>query len=189
MIADAFYLNKLSLPPAGGAMTATEVMQRVQEYIRTTLPLFEPIEDDYNGAICEDTFSLGMRAGLFGPLDAIPESLQGADVQFRFNSPLSEAREREKVGRFVETKNLLLEAAQLDPSAAMMLNVDVAIRDALDGAGTMAKWLRSTDEMDAIRQQQVDQQQTAQQMQQVDQAAMTAQNVGAAADALGAVAA
>jgi hypothetical protein len=56
MIAEAFYLNKLSMsnPKRGKAeMTAFEVGQMVQEYIRNALPIFEPMEMEYNGAICE----------------------------------------------------------------------------------------------------------------------------------------
>lgn len=186
MIAEAFYLNKLSLPPAGGReMTAFEVSQRVQEFIRTTLPLFEPVEDDYNGAICDAAFDLGMRNGLFGPLDMIPKSLRGRNVQFRFVSPLSEAREREKASRWMETRELLLSAAELDPRAPMMLNVQVAVRDALDGSGTPAKWLRSEQEVEDMTREMEEQQAQAAQIQQIGQIAGVAQDVGAAADALG----
>jgi hypothetical protein len=39
-------------------MTAYEVGQRIQEYIRGALPLFEPMEMEYNGALCERTFEI-----------------------------------------------------------------------------------------------------------------------------------
>jgi hypothetical protein len=57
---DAFFLNKLNLPPTQGGkdMTAYEVGQRVQEYIRNALPLFEPMETDYNGQLCETDMQL-----------------------------------------------------------------------------------------------------------------------------------
>ncbi len=43
-LADAFYLSKLNLPPIGGPdMTAYEVGQRVQYFIRNALPHFEPM--------------------------------------------------------------------------------------------------------------------------------------------------
>lgn len=143
MIAEAFYLNKLALPPATGReMTAYEVSQRVQEFIRTTLPLFEPIEEDYNGALCEETFNLGLRAGLFGPIEqTLPPSLSGLEIQWQFQSPLSEAADRKKGAQYMETANLLAVASQVDPSAAMMVDAKVALRDALEGIGTPAKWL------------------------------------------------
>jgi hypothetical protein len=50
MIAQAFFLNKLAMPNRGPEMTAYEVGQRIQEYIRGALPIFEPMEMEYNGA-------------------------------------------------------------------------------------------------------------------------------------------
>ncbi|QZN96684.1 portal protein [Symbiopectobacterium purcellii] len=62
MIHQAFYLNSLTLPNTSG-MTAYEVSQRVQEYIRQATPLFAPMEPEYNGDLCDMTFSKLMRAG------------------------------------------------------------------------------------------------------------------------------
>ena len=85
MIAAAFYLNKLGLPPQGGPnMTAYEVGQRVQEYIRQALPLFEPMEVDYNGALCDASFSIMLNEGGFGSVDQIPASLMGSEINFKF---------------------------------------------------------------------------------------------------------
>ncbi|KKL16870.1 hypothetical protein LCGC14_2491250, partial [marine sediment metagenome] len=53
MIAEAFFLNKLALPPATRDMTAFETSQRIQEYIRQALPLFEPMEAEYIGQLME----------------------------------------------------------------------------------------------------------------------------------------
>lgn len=169
IIAEAFYLNKLSMPLStqNKEMTAFEAGQIVQEYIRNAMPLFEPMEDEYNGALCETTFSLGMRNGLFGPPDTIPESLRGQDVQFRFKSPLTDATDRKKGAAFMEAKQLLAQAAELDPSAAKMLNVQEALRDALTGVGAPTRWVRDEETMAAIEQQD---QQAAQAMQMIEAA-------------------
>src|SRR5258706_6512807 len=53
-LAEAFYLNKLALPPPDRDMTAYETGQRIQEWIRQALPLFEPMEVEYNGVLCDD---------------------------------------------------------------------------------------------------------------------------------------
>ena len=61
-LSEAFFLSKLNLPPTGGPdMTAYEVGQRVQEYIRNALPLFEPMEANYNGSICDMSSELVLR--------------------------------------------------------------------------------------------------------------------------------
>ena len=142
MLSAAFFLDKLSLPQRTPEMTAYEVGQRVQEYIRNALPLFEPSEDGYNGGVCERTFNVLMRAGAFGsPMD-MPEKLRGADVHFRFMSPLHDAIEERKSQVFMQAKGVLAEAVAIDPSTLPMVDAKAALRDALKGL-VPAKWLRS----------------------------------------------
>lgn len=182
MIASAFFLNKLTLPqPTSAEMTAYEVSQRVQEFIRTTLPLFEPIEAEYNGALCDITFEIGMRNGLFGPLDTIPRSLRQQNVEFRFASPISQAREKEKGIQFIDAKNLLLEAAQLDPGLIGLMNAETAIRDALSGINTPVKWINSPAEVAAIRRKQQAEMDNVKQLASAEQFAGTAQKAAGAA--------
>lgn len=186
MIGEAFYLNKLALPSAeiAGDMTAFEVGQRVQEYIRQALPLFEPMEAEYNGAICEATFDLGMRNGLFGPLDTIPESLRNHDVQFRFVSPLSEATERKDGSTFMEAKQLLAQAAELDPSTTAMLDAPTALRAALTGIGVPTKWTRDEKTMEAITKAHEEKTAQAEMMATVQQGASAAKEAGGAAEVI-----
>lgn len=153
-LAEAFYLNKLNLPPAGtGDMTAFETAQRIQEYIRNALPIFEPMETDYNGEMCEQTFELLLHGGAFGRPEDIPESLAGEDVTFRFESPLTEMVERAKGQEFLEARNMTMAAAEFDPSAGPILDAATALRDVLKGIGTSARWIRTEDDVDAILQQ------------------------------------
>ena len=143
----AFYLNKLVLPQRAPEMTAYEISQRVQEYIRGALPLFEPMEADYNGQLCEMDFDLLLRAGAFGSPRQMPPSLQGARVSFQFMSPLHDAIEAQKTNKFLEAQALIAQAVTLDPTAPAMLDVSAALRDAMSGAGIPTKWLRSEAEV------------------------------------------
>ena len=152
-LADAFYLSKLNLPPVTGRdMTAYEVGQRIQEFIRNTLPLFEPMELDYNGGLCEDTFELLIRNS---PeiRASVPKAIQGADIQFSFESPLHEAVEKAKVGQLAESFQILAQAMQLDPGAINILDGHEAIRDTLT-AVVPAKWLRDKATVEDLAQQQ-----------------------------------
>jgi hypothetical protein len=149
-IMEAFYLNKLALPPAEREMTAYEVGQRVMEYIRQALPLFEPMEIEYNGALCEKSLSVMMRNGAFGDPSRMPKSLRGGDVVFQFESPLREATERAKGQRFLESKEMIATAVELDPSARFVMNTTTALRDVLEGIGIPAKWTRKELESDAM---------------------------------------
>jgi hypothetical protein len=147
MIETAFYINRLSMPPVTHEMTAEEARYRVQQYIRQALPLFEPIEHEYNAPICENTFQLLLSVNAFGPKNSIPESLAGQDIEFKFESPLIEARDQELARTFVDSKALIAEAADIYPAAAKMMNAETALRDALRGRGAPATWIKGAEEM------------------------------------------
>jgi hypothetical protein len=186
MIAEAFFLNKISLPPAGaGEMTAYETSQRVQEYIRQALPLFEPMEVEYNGALCDMTFATLMQGNAFGSPEDMPQELSDAEVEFKFVSPLQRDEERQDASTYLETKAILAEAAELEPGLAHILNGREALRDALKGAGAPARWIRDDDEMDEIDAELAEQQQAAQAMNEIERGGQVAEQVGVAAQAVG----
>ena len=176
MISDCFFLNKLALPPPEREMTAYEVGQRVQEYIRQAMPLFEPMEAEYNAPLCENTFAIMLRAGAFGSVMDMPQELMGTEYEFAFESPLHDATERQKGQRFLEAKSMLAEAVALDPGAASLVDVKVALRDVLQAINVPAKWTRSETvvaEMEAQAQQQQQAAQLLDQMQKGSDVAKT----------------
>lgn len=153
-LASAFYLNKLSLPDVGHEMTAYEVAERMKQYRRENLPLFAPMESEYNGQICEMSFELAMQGGLLGsPMD-IPESLQGNEVVFRFKSPLTRAEEEEKATRFQQVRAMLAETVQLDPTAGANVDLDTALRQSVRGIGAPSSWLHTLEDVQEQRQAQ-----------------------------------
>ncbi len=180
-IASAFYLNKISLPPADGGdkMTAFEASQRVGEYIRNAMPLFEPIEYEYNAAVCEETFGILFREGAFGPLEEIPESLSGKDIHFSFISPLAQAEEEMKAQKFLNAKGLVAASLDLDPTASSILNIPLALRDSLYGSAP-ASWLRSEEEVQAVQAKAAEQQQVSQTLATMQQGADVANTLGQA---------
>jgi hypothetical protein len=150
MLAEAFYINKLTLPPPQGDMTAFEIAQRVEEYVRAALPLFEPMEHDYNGQLCEDTFDGLYREGVFGSVNDIPKDIQGRDYHFKFVSPLHDAIERKDAATFLESSELIAAAMEMDPSSIAHYDVGESLRDALVGIGVKAKNLRPTEAVKRI---------------------------------------
>lgn len=143
LIHKAFFLDTLTLPVRTAAMTAYEVSQHVQEYIRNALPLFGPMEMEYNAALCEESFDLLWRNGAFGPPQSWPQTLRGADIEFSFESPLHDAIGQQKTHKFQSMVQLLGQAVAIDPSSAYLPKFDVALRDALDGDGVPAKWMNT----------------------------------------------
>lgn len=137
----AFYLNKINLPMLDREMTAYEVQERMKQYRRENLPLFAPLESDYNGQLCDATFNLGMQMGLFGSTQDVPRSLQGQDVRFQYESPLTESQNEEKANRFSQTSSLLREAAEMDAGVIDNVDFDIAVRDAITGMNAPETWL------------------------------------------------
>jgi hypothetical protein len=183
-IGDGLYLNKIGLPPSEREQTAYEMAQRLQEYIRQTIPLFAPMNPEYNGQVCGSTFGLLMRAMAFGPADDIPQSLRGANVEFHFESPLLQAEGAERGAIFSQGTQLLAAAAQLDPAAGDIVDTGVALRDALYGIGTPAKWLRTPEEIAARAEQREKEQALSKMVAGAGQAGMAAEAVGKGAQAL-----
>ena len=161
MLAEAFYLSKINLPQSR-EKTAYETARLVEEYVRNALPLFEPLEDEYNSAILDAVMTRGLRLGAYGPPDMIPQALRGQDVKFRFQNPLREAMAKKKVIAFQDSSQLIAAAAQIDPSVLADISVSDMLQDAMSGAGAPAKWMKSDEEKQAQREAMAQQKQVAQ---------------------------
>lgn len=145
VLMQCFFLNKLRAfnPNTDPQMTAFQAGQIVQEYIRGALPLFEPMEAEYNGAICEETFDILYRNGAFGSPQDVPRMLRDTDVDFKFESPLHDAIEQQKGIKFMEFGQIIAQAIQLDPNCAHLPDAPIILRDVAEGIRVPAKWLRS----------------------------------------------
>lgn len=178
MIASAFYINKLMLPPAEKVMTAYETSQRVREYIRQSSPLFEPLLTDYNGQLCEMDFDLLMSVGAFGPREMFPRGLSGQNVRFKFNNPLQEAADAKKGQILLQGIELTAQAIQLDKACGAIINAPVALRDALEGIGMETKNLYDEEVSAQMVKQQQQQAAAAQAMQMAQAGGQAMESIG-----------
>ena len=176
----AFYINKLNLPPQQPGTTAYEIAERVQEYVRQALPLFAPVEVEYNTPLCELTFDNMLIEGGFGPLEEIPESLRGSSVKFTFESPLHDALEKALSQRFLESTSMMASAAAGDPSVVHLVDVKKAVREAMLGMGVPAGWLRSEYEVAQLTAADAQRAQIAELLGQMQQGADIAKTIGTA---------
>lgn len=178
MLHKAFFLDALTLPERGPDMTAYEVGQRIQEYIRNALPIFEPMEMEYNAGLCDETFELLWRNGAFGDPRSWPKSLRNAEIDFHFESPLHDAIEEQKGQKFTEANQLIANAVALDPSMAYLPKAEVALRDALTGIGVPATWLNSEQYVKEKKQQAEQQAAQQQLLASMEQGSNVAKNIG-----------
>jgi hypothetical protein len=149
VLQQCFFLNKLRAfnPGSDPQMTAFQAGQVVQEYIRGALPLFEPMEQERNGQICEESFEVLYRHGAFGSPFDIPAPLKNANVEFKFESPLHDAIESQKSMKFLEFKEIVAAAVALDPAVAHIPDAKVMVRDIANGIRVPAKWLHTEGEV------------------------------------------
>jgi hypothetical protein len=183
MIRKAFYLDQINLPAFdGAAMTATEVRVRTEEYIRAALPLFEPLETDYNAALCEKDFNLLMQNGAFGSPADWPEEVQGLELKWQFDSPLADAARKEDAFSFKEASELLAIAGQIDPSLMQEYDARAAFRKALQAIKAPVVDEKQAEEAAGQAQEMQAMQQV---MGMIGSGAQTAEQVGKAGQALG----
>ncbi len=144
----AFFRNVLQLPVASPRMTATEVLERKEEFIRTIGPVFGRLEGDYIGQVVERGFAILLRAGALPPL---PPALRGRALRFSYASPVEQARrqiEAAGAGRAIE---LLAPFVQADPGILDNFDGDAMARDATEIFGLPQRWLRPRAEVEARR--------------------------------------
>lgn len=150
----AFFRNVFQLPVEGPQMTATEVLERKEEFVRSIGPVFGQLESDYIGHVAERVFGIMFRAGAFLPP---PEVLQGREVRFEFQSPIQQARKQIDAMSASQSLNIMAPFIEADPSIMDNFDGDEIVRDLPDATGFPMEWLRSEQDVARIRQQRAEQ--------------------------------
>lgn len=113
-----FFRNVLNLPIQGPDMTATEVIQRREEFVREIGAVFGRLESDYTGPVIERAFNLMMREGAFGLPHEIPEDIQGERINFRFASPVEKAKRQIEEATVSQAMDRVIAVAEFKPEVA-----------------------------------------------------------------------
>lgn len=174
-LADGLYENKISLPPVGPNMTATEVMQRVQEYARNAIPLFAPLEEEDNAVTIENAFDILMRNNAFGYPEDMPESLSNKDVSFKFSSPIQDSQSELYKQQYMEGLNMATATMNVSPDAAAAFDIPAAFSDVMKKSEMPTQWQKDEDELKQILEEK-------QQQQKIAEASQILQNAGAGAN-------
>lgn len=180
---DAWYLTKLQLPQQG-EKTAYETAQLVEEFIRASIPLFEPLETEYNVPLLEMAAETLQRLGALGTADDVPDALSGEDTQYTFSNPLQDAIQKNKVFQYQTVVQIAGAAMEMDPAARHNFNITEAARDAIEGSGAPAEWLHDREYADEQAQAEQQQAQMQQAMQEAGMAGEAAERVGSGGQAL-----
>jgi len=155
----AFFRHVLQLPIDRPEMTATEVLERKQEYIHTLGPVFGKLESDYIGPMVDRVFSIMMRAGAF--MDP-PDVLRGRGVSFVYMSPIERARKQIEAAAVSRTAEIINPYAAVDISIMDNYDGDEIAKGVAEANGMPIKWMRPDEQVDMIRQQRAEQAQAQQ---------------------------
>lgn len=157
----AYFRNVLNLPIDGPQMTATEVIERKEEFIREIGAVFGRLESDYTGPMIERTFNILLRAGAF---PEIPPILAGENVRFEYESPVKKVREHVEA----QAMNLwfaeIAQVAQVKPEVLDIVNADEYARKLAEIRNIPHELLIGNDQIQAIREARAQAQQAQQQM-------------------------
>lgn len=184
-LADAFFTSKIKFPEIGKQMTAFEASKLWEDFIRASLPLFEPVEVDYSGSLCQGTFEDMLENGAFGSIYDMPQQLRGRDVRFSFRTPITQAVEAALTQAYSQMQGVIVAGMQIDPTIRLQVDWQKATRTAIAGTGAPADWLRDEDEVKKMAAEEQQQQQAAQQAQQVATGADAASRVADATKGAG----
>lgn len=175
MIFAAFFRNVLNLPVNGPEMTATEVIERKEEFVRELGPIFGKMESDYMSPMVERAFGILMRQGKF---PQPPQELQGQQIRFEFASPIEKVRKQIDTMGAVQTINNLAPFIQADPAIMDNFEGDQIARDSAEANSMPQRWLKPRDKVEELRQLRAEAQQKELEAQALERGAAAMKDLG-----------
>jgi hypothetical protein len=140
-----------------------EIASRNEEKMTQLGPAIERVNGEKLKPAIDRTFGIMSRLGLLPPA---PQTLQGQSLKIDFVSILTQMQRMVGIGQTERVTSFIGNLAAAFPDAADKLNVDEAIDDYADRAGSPPKIIRSDKDVEAMR--------DARQQQKNAQAAMAA---------------
>ena len=143
-VASAFFRNILNLPQGGPQMTATEIIQRKDEFIREVGPVFGRFQTDYNEPTADRAFRMLFRLGAFRE---VPEILAQSKVKFVFDLPVDKIKKQVQSAAASDWALQVMQMAQIAPEAKHLVNVDALARFKADAASLPHEILNTKEEV------------------------------------------
>lgn len=158
-------------------MTATEVVERVQEKGLMLGPVLGRLQTEMLDPIISRTFNILSRKGILPPP---PAALGGQSITVEYISPLANAQRGAKITSVTNILGLTGQMAQFVPEVIDKIDTDKAVDEAADVFGVPPSLIRDEEQVLAIRQQRAEQQAAIAQAQAIAQGAEVAKTVSEA---------
>jgi hypothetical protein len=154
VINDAFLITLFQILVDAPNMTATEAMLRAQEKGALLAPTMGRQQSEMLGPLIERELDILGTAGVLPPMpDVLVE--MGGEVEVEYVSPLARSQRAEEGVAILRTLESVSPLAQIDPSVLMVFNPEMIARELAEINGVPAKVLRSREEVDAMKDQQM----------------------------------
>ncbi len=154
--------------PARKDMTATEVMQRVEEKMLILAPVLGRLMNEFLDPLINRTFAILWRTNKISPP---PDILQGLPYEIEYISPLARSQKLDQMKSINSFLTLISQMAAVKPDVLDNVNEDEVVKNIQDLYGVNPKFVRGEDEVKAIREARALQIQQQQQMATLQQGA------------------
>jgi hypothetical protein len=138
-----FFQDLLKLPDK--QMTAYEAGKWIEEYVRSAAPVFEPMEAE-NAQLMDSVFE---RASEQGAFEEAPEPLQGAEVSFEFETPLSQAYRELRAQQASQLVTDMVVQAEMAPDSLDNIDFDEVTRGRMENLPV--DWMRDPEMVKQMR--------------------------------------
>jgi hypothetical protein len=166
-IRSTFYVDKLELKESP-AMTATEVLARLDKQQRQFAPTLGRLEYDLLDPLIEWTFDALMRNKLIPDL---PDALKDADIDIEYTGPIPRSMKNEEAqGTSMWLQEMAALSQQGLPDMIDIVDTDSTARGLGLARGVPAVYMRTQDEVEEIREARAAQQQQMMELQMAQQA-------------------
>lgn len=182
IIQEGMMLNKINLPDISGR-TAYEVRKLTEQHMRAHVPMFEPVEAEYNEPLVEENYEVMKYMGAF-PVADMPESLRDVEAEWEFKSPIKDMEAESKPQQMMEGLQILDAGSKIEPGVIQMVNGEEITKDALRAVGWPEEWFKDAESFAAAKAAMQEQMEGQQAMEETQQVAETAGKVGLDAEFL-----
>lgn len=178
-IKDGFFISLFELPEQGVQMTATEVIQRAEQKMRTLTPIIGRLQSEHFNPMIHRMIRILGEAGV---LPVMPEELMEAEYSIEYLGRLALALKSLESQGFIMTMDQLKVAfGELDRTEYLdNFDIDKASRNLARNNGVPATWLKNEDTVKAEREQQMKAAQQQAAMEQLPGLAKAAADAGKA---------
>ena len=138
-------------------VTATEIAQRSEEKILMIGSVIDRLKNELLNPLISRTFNLMYENGM---IPEIPEEIQAQEIRVEYISVLAQAQKMVGISSLERTTQYVASLSQINPAVLDVFDMDKAIKIHGEMTGVPPSVLRSDEEIDTIRQQRMQSEQT-----------------------------